>query len=634
MKLIIKKYGQQVLEKDLKEGSDYLMGRGENCDIVLDADPGISREHFKLYSPKESCWTIECVSSKGEGLYAEGESVQGVEIEDSASLSFKNYIFEFVPPQPESETAPPDPVDPSPSSDSSEKEEPDGKTKILSSDSLLSFLCISLEGNRPEYISLNQGNSWIAGRKEECDICIEHPNLSGEHFKIEKIGNRFYIEDLKSSNGTFVNGARLEPDKPVILKSEDKIEISNLTITFETQNKKFNDMIKNLSNLPEKTIVKGNRPQDMILPKVILEDTPEEPEKTSSPSIKKFFNRKRIVLFGLTGAILIALGLFQLTRPEKTAEKTAEETEMEAKERAIQDLYQIAFRLYQQQKYQFCVENLTKLHEMTAYYKDSKELANQCQNALSARKRLEEQELLKKQAEETERKILEITAHCQKEIDIFESVEELNVCLAEGIQLNPQHSEINALQRQIQERESLKALKKQEKEAAQKRISGKRSFYHKAKKLHDQAQAPELLLKAAGAYDKFVKISSGEPALSALHRSAKQAAQTIRDNYSSALNELYSNCESLINQKKMKSAYPVCAKILDFKEDDTKARAWMNQAKEHLKIKLKPIYEESVLQESLSNISAGQELWRQIVAEDIDGGHYHEKAQAKLNQYK
>jgi hypothetical protein len=47
------------------------------------------------------------------------------------------------------------------------------------------------------------------GRRSTCDIVIEHPNISGTHASIFLEHNSYVIEDLKSTNGTLVNGVTI-----------------------------------------------------------------------------------------------------------------------------------------------------------------------------------------------------------------------------------------------------------------------------------------------------------------------------------------------------------------------------------------------------------------------------------------
>jgi len=61
------------------------------------------------------------------------------------------------------------------------------------------------------------------GRDPSNDIVIPSPNVSRFHTQIVKVGQRYRVEDLRSSNGTFVNGERI--DQSVWLKPEDSIRV-------------------------------------------------------------------------------------------------------------------------------------------------------------------------------------------------------------------------------------------------------------------------------------------------------------------------------------------------------------------------------------------------------------------------
>ncbi|MEK7287005.1 MAG: FHA domain-containing protein, partial [Elusimicrobiota bacterium] len=47
------------------------------------------------------------------------------------------------------------------------------------------------------------------GRKEDNDIVIDNPAVSGHHCKIYLQGDTFFIDDLNSTNGTFVNDKKI-----------------------------------------------------------------------------------------------------------------------------------------------------------------------------------------------------------------------------------------------------------------------------------------------------------------------------------------------------------------------------------------------------------------------------------------
>ncbi|WP_207398756.1 FHA domain-containing protein [Bremerella alba] len=56
---------------------------------------------------------------------------------------------------------------------------------------------------------------WIVGARDTCDIVIDEATVSGEHCRLEFEDGRVFIEDLKSTNGTFINGERIYKKKQI-----------------------------------------------------------------------------------------------------------------------------------------------------------------------------------------------------------------------------------------------------------------------------------------------------------------------------------------------------------------------------------------------------------------------------------
>jgi len=68
------------------------------------------------------------------------------------------------------------------------------------------------------------------GRGEENDIQIDNAAVSRCHAEIYRQGYPFYIEDMKSTNGTYVNGSFV--NWKGALKHNDKITIGKHTLVF------------------------------------------------------------------------------------------------------------------------------------------------------------------------------------------------------------------------------------------------------------------------------------------------------------------------------------------------------------------------------------------------------------------
>jgi serine phosphatase RsbU (regulator of sigma subunit) len=70
----------------------------------------------------------------------------------------------------------------------------------------------------------------VLGRHPGCDIVLEAASVSRQHAQIVRDGGAFYLEDLHSRNGTFVNGQLIEGRHE--LKDGDRLKICDLSLAF------------------------------------------------------------------------------------------------------------------------------------------------------------------------------------------------------------------------------------------------------------------------------------------------------------------------------------------------------------------------------------------------------------------
>ena len=93
---------------------------------------------------------------------------------------------------------------------------------------------LKYDGNLLKEFELDAKDSFQIGRSADNDIHIDDATVSSCHAGIEKQGDRFFIEDLNSLNGTYVNRERISAK--VQLNNGDKIFIGRHVLAFVSEN--------------------------------------------------------------------------------------------------------------------------------------------------------------------------------------------------------------------------------------------------------------------------------------------------------------------------------------------------------------------------------------------------------------
>lgn len=74
---------------------------------------------------------------------------------------------------------------------------------------------------------------FVGKLKSKVNYTINSTAISRFHAKIECIGNQYFITDLNSTNGTFVNNIRLKANETKELQENEKLSFANITFYFE-----------------------------------------------------------------------------------------------------------------------------------------------------------------------------------------------------------------------------------------------------------------------------------------------------------------------------------------------------------------------------------------------------------------
>lgn len=92
-------------------------------------------------------------------------------------------------------------------------------------------MIVSLDGVVMNEVQLTKDRTSL-GRRPYNDIVIDNLAVSGEHAVLQLSGHEVYIEDLNSTNGTYVNGKTV---KKQLLQNGDVVEIGKYKIQYANE---------------------------------------------------------------------------------------------------------------------------------------------------------------------------------------------------------------------------------------------------------------------------------------------------------------------------------------------------------------------------------------------------------------
>ena len=89
-------------------------------------------------------------------------------------------------------------------------------------------LVVSLDGVVIKEVQITKDKTTL-GRRPYNDIVIDNLAVSGEHAVLQMVGQDVFIEDLNSTNGTYINGKAV---KKQLLSHNDTVEIGKYKIKY------------------------------------------------------------------------------------------------------------------------------------------------------------------------------------------------------------------------------------------------------------------------------------------------------------------------------------------------------------------------------------------------------------------
>ena len=126
----------------------------------------------------------------------------------------------------------------------SEKNVNDGDTYVLRASRNIAFVVYSNDNIQTKRLNIAKKDSVIIGRNAESDIQFLNNRISGTHSKIYKKNGSFFIEDMDSTNGTFVNYKKVSVAQ---LTNNDVISIGIYDIVYNNNELIINNVKNDLN---------------------------------------------------------------------------------------------------------------------------------------------------------------------------------------------------------------------------------------------------------------------------------------------------------------------------------------------------------------------------------------------------
>ena len=147
---------------------------------------------------------------------------------------------------------------------------------------------------------------FVIGRNSECELIMKEKTISARHAKISCIQGIYEIEDLDSTNSTFVNGSKVNKKK---LRTADSIKFDVFEFTFiNLQDVPRTELSSpNQTETIKETVIRSGKRK----PEIHQPDSSEKTQPLLDPAKKKQIKtaRKGNMFFGLLIGLTIALVL-------------------------------------------------------------------------------------------------------------------------------------------------------------------------------------------------------------------------------------------------------------------------------------------------------------------------------------
>lgn len=483
---------------------------------------------------------------------------------------------------------------------------------------------------------------FIGRDPKKCQIVLNDPEVSTVHAVIKKNMVEMTLEDLNSSNGTILNGQRINRS---VISSGDEFVIGSTSFTVKVSSDLLEAEEDRLMPVEEGQYIET---EEVVEEEVSLDDADGEIDFNSdsgAPQEKSFIKRiwkdpvkRKKVIYALVGVVLA----WVLLSPEEekkpvVAEKPKEEKPVEdpnAKKgpqlspeelKKLEVAYQMGFSKFEQREFQ---EALRYFNDVAAIDPNFKKVQDMIKLSTEALRKIAE---LEKQRREEEERIKRKKEVEELLVKARSAVKERQVTLAETLlgqiaEKDPENIEVQQLRLELDEwkkEQERIALEKAAKEAARKKMvdslqPGKTYYLNKE------------WYKAILKLEEFLAIKKMDEDL------IKEANEMLRDSknqLSSELGPIIGKARSLKEGQDLKGAYETYLDALKIEPTNAEALNEIDEIRGQLDARSKKVYREAIIAESLSLFNDAREKFQEVQQISPSDSEYYKKASEKLKNY-
>ncbi len=483
---------------------------------------------------------------------------------------------------------------------------------------------------------IDQEEIFIGRDTKKCQIILNDPEVSSVHAVIKKTNIEITLEDLNSSNGTILNGERINKAQ---ITAGDEFVIGSTSFTLEVRSDLLESESDRLMPVESGQTIETEEIEEE---EVSIDengdinfDSDAPPEKSIIKRIwKNPAQRKKAIYIG-AGLVLGYLFLVPDEAPVQDKPKIAKEApkanDKNKKvlapelENSRNMAYELGVSFFEQNKY---FEALNQFQIVVGIDPEYKKVQTYLEQTKIGLKRLDDLEA-QKRAEEDRIKTKKLIDELM--IKAREAVKEHNVTVAESYfsqitEKDPENIEVQQLKLELeswQKEEERKALELAAKNAARKKmidaLNPGKTFYLK-KEWYRAILKLEEFLRTKGIDEDLVK-------------EASDMLSDSKNQLASDLGPLLGKARSLKEGQDLKSAYETFLDILKIEPTNTEALNEADDIKNQLESRSKRIYREAIIAESLSLFGDAKEKFQEVQQISPTDSEYYKKASEKLRNY-